>query len=210
MVVTESELREMWRDGRYALPAFPPGTRFSPAALDFLKDHQIEITLAEATPAAIAAVQLPTLAPSVSAGVTTRSDQLPFSLDVLAALAGLVAAEARRYQLPALAGRLDALVGDCQELKAAERQGRDPALLTPAPASSGAAFAPGPADHAILHWLNLLRASAGQAAAQAVAAGNAKVGAALEQVSATAANLGRQVQSGELGWSPLGAPSNRP
>jgi len=43
MVITESELREMWRDGKNPLPAFPPGTRFSPAAQDFLKAHNLEI-----------------------------------------------------------------------------------------------------------------------------------------------------------------------
>ena len=29
MVITESDLRELWRNGTGALPAFPPGTRFS-------------------------------------------------------------------------------------------------------------------------------------------------------------------------------------
>lgn len=43
MFITESELRELWRDGKGALPVFPPGTRFSPAALDFLKTHKLEI-----------------------------------------------------------------------------------------------------------------------------------------------------------------------
>ncbi|HUW41888.1 MAG TPA: hypothetical protein VMV90_12845 [Rectinemataceae bacterium] len=36
MVVTEEELREAWRNGRGSLPEFPPGTRFTPAARDFL------------------------------------------------------------------------------------------------------------------------------------------------------------------------------
>jgi ethanolamine utilization cobalamin adenosyltransferase len=51
-VITESELREMWRDGKNPLPAFPPGTGFSPAAQDFLKAHQLEIVFAgDAAPA---------------------------------------------------------------------------------------------------------------------------------------------------------------
>jgi ethanolamine utilization cobalamin adenosyltransferase len=45
MVITESELRELWQNGKSALPSFPPGTRFTPAAQDFLKDHQIEIPI---------------------------------------------------------------------------------------------------------------------------------------------------------------------
>jgi hypothetical protein len=36
MIVTEAELREAWRNGRGALPDFPPGARFTPAARDFL------------------------------------------------------------------------------------------------------------------------------------------------------------------------------
>lgn len=37
MVITEAELRQAWQNGRGRLPAFPPGTRFTPAAQDFLK-----------------------------------------------------------------------------------------------------------------------------------------------------------------------------
>lgn len=39
MIITESELRELWRNGWGELPPFPAGTRFSAAAQDFLKDH---------------------------------------------------------------------------------------------------------------------------------------------------------------------------
>lgn len=42
MVITESELRSLWRDGKHPLPPFPPGTTFTPAAQDFLKSHQLE------------------------------------------------------------------------------------------------------------------------------------------------------------------------
>src|SRR5574341_1462326 len=45
MVITESELRELWRNGKGRLPAFPPGTRFSPSAQDFIKAHNLEIHL---------------------------------------------------------------------------------------------------------------------------------------------------------------------
>jgi ethanolamine utilization cobalamin adenosyltransferase len=43
MVITESELREMWRDGKNVLPSFPPGTSFTPSALDFLKTHNLQV-----------------------------------------------------------------------------------------------------------------------------------------------------------------------
>jgi len=37
MVITEEELRQAWQNGRGRIPDYPPGTRFTPAALDFLK-----------------------------------------------------------------------------------------------------------------------------------------------------------------------------
>lgn len=37
MLITEAELREYWQNGRGQIPAFPPGTRFTPSAQDFLK-----------------------------------------------------------------------------------------------------------------------------------------------------------------------------
>lgn len=36
MILTEEELRQAWRNGSGELPEFPAGTRFTPAALDFL------------------------------------------------------------------------------------------------------------------------------------------------------------------------------
>src|SRR5689334_12655549 len=193
MVLTEAELRELWRDGRHPLPAFPPGTRFSPSAQDFIKDHQLEIRFAE--PVTFGTdTQLPTPASGASPAITNH--QLPFSLDSLHALAMLTAAEARRYQLPALARHLHALADSTLGLLAAEQQGRDPAPPPPVP-SAGVPFAPGPTDHAILHWLNFLRASAAQAAAQAAAGGQPAFAAALSRVGVAAAELGQRVQSGE-------------
>jgi len=37
MIMTEEELRQAWQNGRGRIPEFPPGTRFTPAALDFLR-----------------------------------------------------------------------------------------------------------------------------------------------------------------------------
>lgn len=36
MIITEAELREAWQNGRGTLPEFPQGTRFTPAARDFI------------------------------------------------------------------------------------------------------------------------------------------------------------------------------
>jgi len=46
MILTESDLRQMWQDGRQPLPVFPVGTQFTPAAVDFLKAHHLEARLA--------------------------------------------------------------------------------------------------------------------------------------------------------------------
>jgi hypothetical protein len=43
MVITEEELRQAWQNGRGRIPAFPPGTRFTPAAMDFLKTRQPDL-----------------------------------------------------------------------------------------------------------------------------------------------------------------------
>ncbi len=45
-VITEAELRELWRNGQETLPAFPAGVRFSAAAQDFLKSHGLTATMA--------------------------------------------------------------------------------------------------------------------------------------------------------------------
>lgn len=44
--ITEAELREHWANGRGKLPAYPPNTRFSNAALDFLQAQGLELPLA--------------------------------------------------------------------------------------------------------------------------------------------------------------------
>jgi ethanolamine utilization cobalamin adenosyltransferase len=43
--ITESELREKWKGGTTRFD-FPAGTRFSPAALDFIKQWQLDVTVA--------------------------------------------------------------------------------------------------------------------------------------------------------------------
>jgi hypothetical protein len=201
MVLTEIELREMWCDGRNPLPAFPPGIRFSPAAQDFIKDHRLEIQF-ETRP------ELPALAPNTGAAAAnpqlpTTNDPLRASLDALHSLTMLTAAEARRYQLPALAKRVDGLAEYCLELRTAERQGRAPAPFAAPPASGAPNFVPGATDHAIVHWLNLLRATSGQVAAQAQAMGapSGQLADGLRHLSDAAADLGRRVKTGELGWN---------
>jgi hypothetical protein len=42
VVITEAELRELWQNGKGEIPTFPPGTRFSPSARDFMRDHRLQ------------------------------------------------------------------------------------------------------------------------------------------------------------------------
>ncbi len=42
--ITESELREKWKTGTTRFE-FPPGTRFSPSALDFIKEWQLDVAV---------------------------------------------------------------------------------------------------------------------------------------------------------------------
>ena len=54
MVITEVELRQAWQNGRGQIPTFPPGTRFTPAALDFLKVRQPSLLQSCASPTPLA------------------------------------------------------------------------------------------------------------------------------------------------------------
>ncbi len=50
-VITEAELREMWQNGKGSIPSFLPGTRFTPAAQDFLNAQRIELRVDVPQPA---------------------------------------------------------------------------------------------------------------------------------------------------------------
>lgn len=190
MVITESELRELWRDGRHPLPPFPPGTRFSPAALDFLKDHGLSPVFA------VDLTQPPAQRPAAS----SNSQSTPLflaRLDTLHALSGLVAAEARRARLSELAAHLDTLTAYCGELRAAAGQGRKPANLVWGGGAAAAEPArPGPHDHAVAHWLNYLGATAREAALTAPE----DLQPALTALAHAVEDLLRRFLSGVLAW----------
>lgn len=205
-IFTESELRELWQNGRGRLPAFAPGTRFSAAAQDFLKTHQLDVEIAEATPhlsspAARPEWDKPGAFPVVLSGPApvclecgqplsrkpehlTQLDTGHFApktlprlklrgrVDSLHALVLLTAALARRHRLPELAAQLDTVAAYCREILSAEYQARPVAPLVMAGMSEEelhaishwpdrhlgmAHLVPGPDDHEILHWLNVLR-----------------------------------------------------
>ncbi len=180
MVITESELREWWRNGKGSLPAFPAGTRFSPSAQDLIKDHNLEIRFEDETlqtPNSKLQTSRPAAPSDEETGAPERGARLRLrgKLDSLHAFAMLAAAEARRYQLPPLAEGLDTVAAYCREIQSAEYQARPVQPLALAGKSEEeiqdishrperhlglAHVMPGAEDHAILHWLNTLRTMA--------------------------------------------------
>lgn len=216
MLLTEAELRELWRDGKNELPPFPPGTRLTPAAQDFLKAHDLQLHFESpqllitnyqsfaSNPQSSPTWDKPATFPVLLTGPLpvcsvcgqplphkpdhmTQLDASHFApkthprikfrgkVDSLHALVMLVAAEARRYQLPDLARLLDTLAAYCREIQSAEYHARPVGALAlngqteaeihdishwPDKHLGLSHLTPGPADHTILHWLNYLRATA--------------------------------------------------
>lgn len=190
MVITEIELRAWWRSGRGALPSFPPGTRFSPAAQDFLKDQGLTVRFEAPAPAAPFAA-VPTTPALPSAYLRAR-------LDSLHALALLAAAEARQHRLPALAARLDPLADEVLALLTGAPLPPPP----PDPADAPVFARPTPTEHVIVHWLNLLRATAHEAEVLAAAAPESGLAPHLHRLGHTLAALAAGFRAGDLAWPP--------
>lgn len=251
MVITESELRELWRDGKHPLPPFPLGARFTPAAQDFLKDHHLEIhfeapqSLSSNPPISSPDWNKPAVFPVVLTGPVpvcavcgqpvhhkpehvTQLDaghfapkthpriQLRGQVDSLHALVMLVAAEARRYQLPRLAAGLDTLAAYCREIQSAEYQARPVQSLALLDKSEDELhdlshwpdkhlglphLTPGPDDHAILHWLNYTRTQVREVEILALEAEAAPdVARALNRLSSAVYVLALMFKQGRLSW----------
>lgn len=198
-IVTESELRELWQNGRGQLPAFPPETRFSDSARDFLRTHQIElqphshsdwdkpgtfpVVLSGPVPVCAECGQpikhkpehMTQLDAGHFASKTNPRLVLRGRIDSLHAFVMLAAAKARGFQMTALANQLDTLAAYCREIMSAEYNKRTPAALTllgrneeelheishwPDRHLGIQHIVPGPDDHEILHWMNVIRTQA--------------------------------------------------
>jgi ethanolamine utilization cobalamin adenosyltransferase len=262
-VFTESELRELWQNGRGQIPPFPPGTRFSAAAQDFLHAHQLEVryeaegTLSKAAPSQ-AEWDKPGVFPVVLSGPIpvcsecgqplshkpehmTQLDPGHFApktaprlvlrgrVDSLHGMVMLTAAVARRFQLPELAQGLDTLAAYCREIMSAEynlRLAGPLALLGknenelheishwPDRHLGIPHLVPGPQDHEMLHWLNVLRTQAREVEIVALATfppGNldptgagASIVQALNRLSSAIYVLELYFQAGKLSWKGIG------
>ena len=205
MVITEIELRELWRSGRQALPAFPPGTRFSPAAQDFLKDHGLTIrfetpALAAPEPAAPTAFTPANPPTGPQFGIGVPPAYLLARLDSLHALALLAAAEARANRLFALAALLDPLAAEVRSLHTAAAHGGPIAPPPPDSADAPVFERPAAPDHVILHWLNLLRATAREAEVLAATSQAPALAPHLHRLGHTLAGLAAGFRAGALAW----------
>ena len=173
-VITEAELREVWRNGQGTLPSFPAGVRFSASAQDFLKSHGLTATIAGAPAEIRADWDNPGTFPVVLSGDLpvcaecgqpvrakpshmTQLDATTYApktaprlklrrrVDSLHAFVMLAAAVARRERLVALSAHLDTLAAYCREIMSAEYNVRPVAPLTLAGMNEAQL-------HAISHW----------------------------------------------------------
>jgi ethanolamine utilization cobalamin adenosyltransferase len=261
-IITESELRELWQNGHGQIPPFPPGTRFSAAAQDFLKSHQLDVryeAVGRGSPdQALADWDKPGSFPVVLTGpvpvcsecgqplqhkpehltqidaghfAPKTSPRLVFRgrVDGLNGLVMLTASIARRFELPDLARQLDTLAAYCREIMSAEYNLRPVAPLSllgksedelheishwPEKHLGIAHLVPGPHDHEILHWLNVLRTQSREVEVIALQAFppdgldpvgvGASLARALNRLSSAVYVLELYFQSGRLSWKVTG------
>jgi ethanolamine utilization cobalamin adenosyltransferase len=268
-VITESELREFWKNGRGQLPPFPQGTRFSASAQDFIKTHQIEVLyLSDMTisenhgQAVISSINAnwdkPGTFPVVLTGpvpiciecgqpltkkpehmtqidashfASKTSPRLVFRgrVDSLHALVMLTASIARRFVLLDLAQHLDTLAAYCREIMSAEYHLRPVSELSlmgktedqirelshwPEKYLGIQHIVPGPHDHEILHWLNMLRTQCREVEIIVLQAFppsdldpsgvNTSLARALNRLSSAVYVLELNFVNGTLGWKVLG------
>ena len=206
-IITESELREFWKNGRGQLPAFPSDTRFTDSAREFLRQHKIDVqtptagiepnhihpewdkpgtfpvVLTGSVPVCAVCGQpikhKPDHMTQLDAGhFASKTDSrliLRGRVDSLHAFVMLAAAKARSFQMTNLASHLDTLAAYCREIMSAEYNSRQVAPLIllgkreeelheishwPDRHLGIQHIIPGPEDHEMIHWLNVLRTQA--------------------------------------------------
>jgi len=132
MVITEEELRQAWQNGRGQIPGFPPGTRFTPAAMDFLKTRQPDLLQACAA--------APPLAPSGPRRVlqAPKGQRLIFTaVDVPELLAGAGATLVVHPTVTVTHAALELLrKAGVRVIPYVESAGAAPELPAPAPAAT--------------------------------------------------------------------------
>ena len=216
-IITEAELRDRIRRPKRGMKvAVQSGTRFSPAARDFIAQWELEI-IEEPMPAIV-----PATAAQQRAHDPDDLSRARFhaKMDSVQGLIQLVAARARAWRLPEMAQQLDALAASARAIIIAEEagQGVNPAgmmgldevalrdAIQHLHRTLGLShFSPAPDDHEILHWLHYLRAQIREATLDARDAfvqptARTDLIRALEHLSSAVYHLELMFKTGELRW----------
>ncbi|NOZ07056.1 MAG: hypothetical protein GXP41_12015 [Chloroflexi bacterium] len=189
-IVTESELRQQIRQPRHGLVlTFPPGTRFSPAAQDFLREWRVAVRFAE-EPESSASPQSNTEPPAKRARR---------QVEALAADFRLVAGRARAIRLTALSDEL------ARVAEYVEKIAQGGVATPPKPATSPSnrpAYAPSTDDPEVLGWLGWLRAEVRQT--QTACGVEVALSVRLNNVEQAVEQIEGRFRSGELAWQLTG------
>jgi len=191
-IVTESELRQRVRQPRHGLVlTFPSGTRFSPAAQDFLREWRIAVRFVEE---------------SAGDGGTQSSAEPPAKrarrrIESLAADFRLVAGRARAIRLTALSDEL-IRVAEYVEKIAGGKAASPPKMA--ASRSNRPVHAPSTDDPEVLGWLQWLRAAVRET--QTSCGVEVALSVRLSNVEQAIEQIEQRFRSGELAWQFAGLP----
>lgn len=189
-IVTEAELRQRIRRPRHGLVlTFPPGTRFSPAAQDFLREWRVAVRF----------VEEPARSDGAQSSTEPPAKRARRQLEALAADFRLVAGRARAIRLTVLSNEL-ARVAEYVE-KIARGDVASPPKMATTP-SNRPAHAPSTDDPEVLGWLQWLRAEVRRT--QTSCGVEVAVSVRLNNVEQTVEQIEQRFRSGELAWQLAG------
>jgi len=184
-IVTEAEIRQRIRRPRYGLVlTFPPGTRFSPAAQDFLREWRIAVRFVEES----AGEEGTQSSPEPPAQARRR-------IESLAADFRLVAGRARAVRLTALSDEL-IRVAEYVEKIAGGKAATPPKMA--ASRSNRPVHAPSTDDPEVLGWLQWLRAAVRET--QTSCGVEVALSVRLSNVEQAIEQIEQRFRSGELAW----------
>ncbi len=189
-IVTESELRQRIRRPRHGLVlTFPPGTRFSPAAQDFLREWRVAVRF----------VEEPESGDGPQSSTEPPAKRARRQVEALAADFRLVAGRARAIRLAALSSELGRVAEYVEKIA----QGGVATLpkMVPSP-TNRPAHAPSTDDPEVLGWLGWLRAEVRQT--QTACGVEVALSVRLNNVERAIEQIEQRFRSGELAWQLAG------
>jgi len=189
-IVTEAELRQQLRQPQHGLVlTFPPGTRFSPAAQDFLREWRVAVRF----------VEEPASSDGASSGADPPAKRARRQTEALAADFRLVAGRAKAIRLTALSNELLRIA------EYVEKIAQGGVATPPKPATSPSnrpAHAPSTDDPEVLGWLGWLRAEVRRT--QTSCGVEVALSVRLNNVEQAVEQIEQRFRSGELAWQLAG------